>query len=225
MDSIFASAPLLKYISGDELKALKHQTVIRDYKKGEVVFSPGSEPNFMYVLASGFMKISMDLLDGREQVLYIYKEGDFVGGHNLLTKEKYIYRGTCLKASKIILIHSDDFDNILKANNKVLLKILDQSFRRIRRSEELIDRLSVINADMRVAKLILDMVRLYGVAHDDKIFIKSLMSREELGSYSGIARETLSRKLSYFESLGLIKLLPRGEILVLDLEGISNILA
>lgn len=222
MEDRFSKAPLLEYMTDDELKNLNHQPIIKDFKKGEEVFRPGSEPIYMYVIVSGFMKISMDLSDGREQILYIYGGGDFVGGHNLLTEEKYIYRGTCLKSSRIILIHKDDFNRVLKKNNKVLLKVLDQSFKRIRRSEELIDRLSVINADMKVAKLIIDMIPSYGVKEGKNILIRSNMNREELGSYSGITRETLSRKLSYFEDLGLIRLLSRGEILVLDMKGLGE---
>ena len=102
------------------------------------------------------------------------------------------------------------------------IKILDQSFRRIRRSEELIDRLSTLNADMKVAKLLLDLADDVGIVKKDGVLITSHLSREELGSYSGVVRETLSRKLSNFEKMGLIKIIGRNEILITNIRALEK---
>lgn len=224
MDEIkkYLKESLLNYISESQIKNFTHKIELKEMKQGEIVFSHGENPNYMYIICEGFIKISMNLTIGREQILYIYKKGDFIGAHNLLTNERYLYKGTCLKNSKIILIHRDDFNNILKKNNTVLLKILDESHKRIRRGEELIDRLSLINADMRVARTLIDMITVYGINQDEGILLNINMNREELASFAGITRETLSRKLSYFEELGLIKTMVKGDILLIDIKGLSK---
>ena len=214
---------LFKYIKDEDLAKFRIKPEIRKYKKGEKIFSFGDEPNFMYVIINGIIKISMYLTDGREQVLYTYDEGDFVGAHNLLTNEPYLYESTALSETEVLLISKIDFDNILKKNNEILLKILDQSFKRIRRSEELVDRLVGINADFKVAKVLLDLKDELGEERPDGILIRSHLTREELGSYSGVVRETLSRKLSTFEKMGLIKIIARDKILITNVKALEKI--
>lgn len=214
---------LFKYIKDEDLAKFRIKPEIRKYKKGEKIFSFGDEPNFMYVIINGIIKISMYLTDGREQVLYTYDEGDFVGAHNLLTNEPYLYESTALSETEVLLISKIDFDNILKKNNEILLKILDQSFKRIRRSEELVDRLVGINADFKVAKVLLDLKDELGEERPDGILIRSHLTREELGSYSGVVRETLSRKLSSFEKMGLIKIIARDKILITNVKALEKI--
>lgn len=213
---------ILSYLDEKELNSFRIRPQVLEYRKGDIIFSFGDEPNFMYVIIEGFVKISMYLTDGREQILYTYKKDDFVGAHNLLTDENYLYEATALDKTRVLLISKMDFDNILKKNNDILLKILDQSFRRIRRSEELIDRLVGLNADMKVAKLLLDLAYDIGVVKKDGVLIRSHLSREELGSYSGVVRETLSRKLSSFEDRGLIKIIDRGKILITNIEALEK---
>lgn len=213
---------LFKYITDEDIKKFRNKPIIITYKRGEGIFSFGDKANFMYIIIEGFVKISMFLTDGREQVLYTYGKDDFVGAHNLLTDESYLYQATALTEARVILISKLDFDNILKNNKEILLKILDQSFKRIRRSEELIDRLVGINADFKVAQLLLDLSRDLGIVTKDGIKIKSHLTREELGSYSGVVRETFSRKLSSFEKMGIIKIISRDEILITNIKALEK---
>lgn len=220
MDIDYNKVELLKYLSEDEINEFMYKPIIRDYKNNEVIFSPEDKADLMYIVYDGYMKISMFLSDGREQILYIYKKGDFVGGLNLFSGENYQYLGTAIKKCKIIEIHREDFKNILFKKEEFILKVLEQSYKRIRRSEELIDRLSVASANMKVAKLLLDLIRIYGKKREKTTILELNINREELGSYTGITRETMSRKLSYFEELGYIRLLPKSRIEILDIEAL-----
>lgn len=213
---------LLAYLSDEELAKFKIRPQVLLFKNKDVIFTVGSRPDFMYIILEGFIKISMFTFYGREQVLYTYRQGDFVGGHNLLTNEDYRYEARALSKVKVLIISKLDFDNVLIKNNRVLLKILDQSFRRIRRSEELIDRLIGLNADIKVAKLLIDLAYDTGIVKKEGILIKTQLNREDLGSYSGVVRETLSRKLSSFEDMGLIKIINRDEILITNIEALGK---
>ena len=213
---------LLAFLTDEELARFRYRPQVLIYKKGDKIFSFNDPADFMYIILEGFIKISTYLSDGREQILYIYGEEDFVGAHNLLTHESYIYEARALTKARLLIISKIDFNNILIKNNQVLIKILDQSFRRIRRSEDLIDRLSTQNADMKVAKLLLDLADDVGIVKKEGVLVEIHLSREELGSYSGIVRETLSRKLSSFEKMGLIEIIGRNEILIKNMTALEK---
>lgn len=213
---------LLAFLTDEELARFRYRPQVLIYKKGDKIFSFNDPADFMYIILEGFIKISTYLSDGREQILYIYGEEDFVGAHNLLTEENYIYEARALTKARLLIISKIDFENILIKNNQVLIKILNQSFRRIRRSEDLIDRLSTQNADMKVAKLLLDLADDVGIVKKEGVLVGIHLSREELGSYSGIVRETLSRKLSSFEKMGLIEMIGRNEILIKNMMALEK---
>ena len=213
---------LLAFLTDEELARFRYRPQVLIYKKGDKIFSFNDPADFMYIILEGFIKISTYLSDGREQILYIYGEEDFVGAHNLLTEENYIYEARALTKARLLIISKIDFENILIKNNQVLIKILNQSFRRIRRSEDLIDRLSTQNADMKVAKLLLDLAYDVGIVKKEGVLVEIHLSREELGSYSGIVRETLSRKLSSFEKMGLIEIIGRNEILIKNMKALEK---
>lgn len=56
----------------------------------------------------------------------------------------------------------------------------------------------------------------------DNINIDLPINREEMASYIGVTRETISRKLKKFEEEGLIKVVGTKKILILDEEGLNN---
>ncbi len=221
---IIDSTILLHGLDDRDKEFLSENLEIQKFKRGEFIFRHMDEANYMYIMKSGAMKISMDLSDGREQIMYIYRKEDFVGGLNLLTADKYVYNGIALTESEVIKISKNIYNEILIHNENFLREMLIQSFLRIRKSEELIDRLCVINGDMKVAKGLIDLVHMSGKREPDGSFLISPhMNRTELGSYTGLARETVTRKLSYFEDMGYIELLPKGAIRILDMDSLRDL--
>lgn len=219
----YKAIPLLSYLSEEEFRAMDQQFTILTKKKGDPIFQAGDPAEVMYILYKGEMKISMNLSDGREQLMYIYTEGDFVGGLNLLSGDRYVYNGTALTDSIVITISRRDFHEVLLHNNQFLISVLEKSYERIRKSEALIDVLAGINADMRVAKVLLNFVNIYGEKTEGGVLLKLNINREEMGSYSGITRETMSRKLNQFENRGILELLPRGQILIKDIQQLQEL--
>lgn len=220
----YKMVPLLDYLSEEEFLSMNSNFEVLYFKKGDPIFKSGDPASKMFIIYDGFMKISMNLSDGREQILYIYKKGDFVGGLNLLSGDKYVYNGTALKNTTVITISNDDFHEVLLKNSKFVMKVLEKSYERIRRSEELIDRLCVINADLKVAKVLINLIKVYGEKTDEGILLNLTINQEELGSFTGITRETMSRKLNQFEDQGLIKIVSRGKILIKDIKGLSKLI-
>ncbi|MGI6641506.1 MAG: Crp/Fnr family transcriptional regulator [Limnochordia bacterium] len=100
--------------------------------------------------------------------------------------------------------------------------MLSKSFERIRWAEELIQRLATSNASMKTAGLLLKLVKRLGVETEEGIRLELSMSREELGNYSGLRRETITRKLGEFRELGYIELVGNRVIIVKDLEALES---
>lgn len=218
----YKEIPLLSYLTEEEFFKMNSTFEVLQFKKGDIIFKSQDPADKMYILIDGFMKVSMYLSDGREQLLYIYKKGDFLGGLNLLSGDKYAYNGSALWDTTVITVSKSDFYNVLLKNNNFLIKVLEKSYERIRRAESLIDRLSVINTDVKVAKLLINLIKIYGSQEEGGILLDLNITQEELGSFTGLTRETMSRKLKQFEDMGLLKIISRGKILIKDIKKLSE---
>lgn len=219
----YKQIPLLNYLTEDEFYKMESNFEVLQFKRNEHIFNSGDPASKMFILYSGFMKITKILSDGREQMMYLYQPGDFVGGLNLLSGDTYVYNGVALRDCVVITISKQDFHEVLMKNTDFMRSVLVKSYERIRRAEALVDRLSVINADLKVAKALINLIKVYGQQTDKGILLKLTLNQEELGSYAGVTRETMSRKLRQFEEAGLIKILGRSRILLVDVKGLSDL--
>lgn len=213
--------PLFASFTDEELREIRRGLKLETFKRGDGIFSSGDSADRMFIVYEGFMKISMYLSDGREQILYIYKKHDFVGGFNILYQDKYVYNASATTNAKIIVISKYDFENIMLKNKDFVLKVLEEAYFRIRKSEELIDRLSVINADMKLAKALINLIKISGSITDGKVAVDLKINREEMGSFTGLTRETISRKLSQFQDEGIITV-ERNKIIIEDIKKLSD---
>ncbi|NLA75887.1 MAG: Crp/Fnr family transcriptional regulator [Deltaproteobacteria bacterium] len=222
MISALRSLPLLNEIDEKDLEHVLDEIILARVKTGDYIFKTGDSPDFMYLIFKGQMKIYFNTIDGDEQIFYIYKEGDFVGGHNLLMKTNYRYMGRALTDCKVVAIPKDTFHKYFYNSPELLRSVLSKSFERIRWAEDLIQRLSTSNATMKTAGLLIKLKNRIGIETEEGIRLELPLNREELGNYSGLRRETITRKLGEFKELGYIDLQGNKVIIIKDLESLED---
>ncbi len=208
--------PLLRHLSVSEFDELAHSVAVRKVKKGEFIFRSGDPAEVLYIVCEGQFKILTHTPDGREQIMYIYNPGDFVGGLNLLKSHSYLYFGQALEDGVICTMDKPFFDRTCLNNPVILRQILEKSYDRIRWAEELVTRLSSSNAGLKVAELLLRMGDRYGSPSPEGTRIDLSLNREELGSYAGLTRETITRKLGEFKELGYVDYTSNRYIVIKD---------
>lgn len=70
----------------------------RKYKKGQIIFFEGDISDKLYIINKGKIKIYRYTKEGKEQILYILSEGDFIGDLSLLKKGKHEFNAEALVA-------------------------------------------------------------------------------------------------------------------------------
>jgi pyruvate formate lyase activating enzyme len=220
--SVLRGLPLFNDLNEEDVEDVLQQVILADIKAGEYIFKTGDPPEAMYLIYKGQMKIFINTMDGEEQIFYIYRDGDFVGGLNLLVETPYRYIGQALTDCKVVVIPKTAFDKYFYHSPVVLRSVLVKSFERIRWAEDLIQRLATSNASMKTAGLLLKLAKRIGVETEEGIKLELSMNREELGNYSGLRRETITRKLGEFRELGYIELVGNKVIIIKDLEALES---
>jgi len=88
--------------------------VRKQYKKGELIIIEGSELEHMIIINTGRVKAFRDTNEGKEQILYIFSEGDFFGEKNLLRDREAAYNVEALEETGVCTIHKKAFQKLLR---------------------------------------------------------------------------------------------------------------
>ena len=214
--------PLLSSLSKQELEKLTEEVIIKDYKKGDRIFRRGDKADGLFIVCTGKMKITKTLSDGREQILYIYSPGDFIGAFNLLKADRFEFDATAIEPTRMSILKKGSFDAIILKNPEMTLKVLEKAYDRINSIESLVERLSIGNSTAKVASMLLSLVKEFGKQTPDGILLDLTMNREEMASLAGIARETVIRKMKEFQREGILEDRGNRKVLIKSLTGLQQ---
>ena len=78
--------------------------------------------------------------------------------------------------------------------------------------------------DVRLAVLLSNLAEGFGVEQNGGILISLPLSREDMASYLGLTRETVSRRLSALQAEGIVSLQGGRKIVVLDLKRLKELI-
>jgi len=218
------SIPLLSNLELEQAREISEGVSSRSVKRGEFLFRQGQKADRLYIICMGKVKLYKPQMDGKEQILYILSEGDFFGAFNLLKEDRLQYNAVALEDTQVTTLAKEEFDKIILLDPTITLKVFEKAYERIKKVESLVERLSTSSLDAKVAGLLLNLVEGFGTRVPEGILLSLTINREEMGSYAGIARETISRKLKLFQEMGYISFIGTKKIVIRDLKALEALL-
>jgi CRP-like cAMP-binding protein len=214
---------LFSSLSDKDLNNVVSLVTKQSFQKGDIVFSEGEIFDKLYIINSGSIKIYKYTKDGKEQILYILKEGEFLGDLSLLKRATFKFYATALEFTDICIIHKDDFDTLIKTNPDISIKVLEYAHDRISSLENLVQTLTTKDVEVRLASLLLNLSTTFGTKTNKGIEITLPLTREDMANFIGVTRETISRKLSYLQSQNIIEIFENKIIIIIDVTRLKEL--
>lgn len=214
---------LFSSLSDKDLNKVVSLVTQRSFDKGDTIFSEGEIFDKLFIINSGSMKVYKYTKDGKEQILYILKEGEFLGDLNLLKKDTFSFSATALENTNICIIHKDDFDTLMNSNPNISIKVLEYAHDRITSLENLVQTLTTKDVEVRLATLLLNLSKTFGIKTTKGIEITLSLTREDMANFIGVTRETISRKLSHFQNENIIEIFDNKLILIKDMNALKEL--
>lgn len=214
--------PIFNCLNRRELKQVVSLIIQKEYEKNAMVISEGSIPQDFIVVCKGRIKVFGYSNDGKEQIMYILTKGDFLGGKNLFHDIKANFNAQAMEDTVVCTIEKHKFQKLLIKYPGISLKIMDVLNDRLEKMESMFRRISPKDVDSRVNMVLLELSRKYGKKQDGSVLIELPMSREEMANYIGVARETVSRKLTSLKDEGIIEIIGNKKILILKEEALES---
>lgn len=193
--------PIFNHLTVEQMDEIMEVVHTVSYKKGEFIYRAGETSDALYIVNRGRVKMYRLAESGKEQLLRLLSPGEFTGELALFKKSVQEAYAEALVDSEICQIKGDDLQDLLLRYPTISLKILTEFARRLEASEKQATSFATEKVDTRIAVFLAECVRNDEV---NEALIDLPMSRKDLASYLGTTPETMSRKLTEFESLGLI---------------------
>ena len=189
------------------------------FKKGQVIFSEGSTPLGAFFLKKGKVKISKTGSQGKEQIIRIVTQSEFLSHTDLFTNSRYSTSAKALEDSYLLFISKQEFWDMLREQNHLFEQLLQQISLDVKSVEGKIVDLAYKPVRGRLADAILDLDKKF---NEDTGQHYVFITRADLASYVGTVKETVNRLLSEFRNERLIA--TNGtRINLLDINGLNRI--
>lgn len=217
--------PIFESLSEEELDRIINIRKHMEVKKGENLFLEGDKVSKLFIISDGIIKLTKSTTNGKEQIINILTVGDFLGESNILGETlSSNVSAIAVKNTELCTISREDLKEILYDNPTIALKLLSELNKRLNEVENLTSNLSNNNPEARIICMLLEFAEKYGNNINEKIEITLPINREEMANYCGIARETLSRKLTILENEEIIKSVGTKKIIINNLSSLEELI-
>jgi len=218
----FRSQSVLRDLPAEDLDGLTANQIVQTYRKGEIIFKEGGLPSGIFYIISGKVKKYKAVEGKGEQIIYIANTGELLGYHAVLSRERFPDSASTLEESEIGFIPKEDFMGVLERSTMLsgrLLKTLSHEFTVFVNGLALFAQRTVRE---RLALQLIVLREKYKVNFQPGIPVVIDLSREDLASLVGTARENVVRSLSQLKDEGAIQTKGR-KIVVVDVKRLIEI--
>jgi len=212
--TLTGSASLFADLAQEDLDALVSHFSRQAYQKGEKLVEAGGPGGSVFIIETGQVRISLPGSDGREVTLAHLGPGDCFGEMSMLDGEPRSAAVTAVDETAVLIGTRDDFMRSIEANPRIAMNLLVMMSTRLRAANEIIESLSFLDVQGRVARLLLDVAQKEGVEVPEGLQIPLPYTRQEMANIVSTSRETLTRVLKNFERLRYLRLMRRKAIIL-----------
>jgi len=201
--------PLFSELSESSATTLARACRFQQIKKGEILFFQSDASEQAYIVRSGIMSIVLNSPDGRDMVINEMRAGEMFGELGILTKQPRSTSAIARTDSEILAIPSQAFIWLIDEAPQLTRRLLDITASRLQRSGEREGALAFMDAQARLARLLLELDK----QEHEKGYIT--ISQEELAHHTGLIRQTVAKALGKWRRDGWL-ITGRGRIMLLD---------
>lgn len=176
---------------------------ISTYRKSETVFRQGDKADAVYYLLSGECKVTIVSTQGKEAVIALPKQGDFLGEGCLSGQARRLATVTAVTDSEVMRIGKEAMVRVLHDEPQFSELFLEHLLARNARVEaDLVDQL-FNSSEKRLARILLLLANFGKEGKPEPVMAK--ISQETLAEMVGTTRSRVSFFMNKFRKLGFIE--------------------
>ena len=198
------SVPLFLDLNDEELAIVGERCTPRKYPKNSMIILEEEFGDIIFIIINGTVKITRVNDEGKEVILSLLGPGEIFGEMAILDGEARSANALAQEDCDLLAIQKSEFLSLLKNNFKISFALMGELAKRLRKSDQQIEALSLSDAEHRIGVSILNLAEDMGVIRKGQVTIEKLPFQQDIANMSGTSRETVSRVLKLFEDRTMI---------------------
>jgi CRP/FNR family transcriptional regulator, cyclic AMP receptor protein len=196
--------PFLGQLGSRDADALMRRVRRRTVRKSQLILRAGAAGHDVVVVLSGHVKLVAYGADRREVVLAIRGGGELIGEMAALAGQRRTATAIAVDDVEVGYLAADELKSFLADHPDVALVLIRMLVRRLSEADR--DRVDLATQDSvgMVAKRLLELAADHGTRVGTGTLIEFALTQDELASWTGATRETVSRALRLMRRLGWI---------------------
>jgi CRP/FNR family transcriptional regulator len=189
-----------RHLTKKELHFVNGNRYEATFKPGEIMIKQGSPTASALFLASGIAKIYMEGIRGRNFIMSIAKPGRMIMGPGAYVNSRHTYTVSAITDVHACFIRFDVFRHLVKVNGAFAESMLEDISKKSLRTHSRMVNLAHKKMPGRLAEILIYFA--------DEVFQSDeydmILSRQELGEMTNMAKESVVRILKDFDGAGVI---------------------
>jgi CRP-like cAMP-binding protein len=200
LDTIHVFADL----NEDELDHVANLCTPRVYPKNSMIILEEEFGDTVFGIVSGTVKITRVNDEGKEVILALLGQGELFGELAILDGEARSANALAQDKCILLAFPKGEFLNLLKNKFKISFALMGELAKRLRKSDQQIEALSLSDAEHRIGVSLLNLAEDMGIIKKGQVTIDKLPFQQDIANMAGTSRETVSRVMKMFEEKNMI---------------------
>ena len=205
-------------LTKEEIRLVDESRYEATFKPGEIILKQGSPANSAVFLANGMAKVYIEGLGGKNFILGIVLPTNLILGPGVHISNRHSYSVSAMTVVQACFISFDLINKLMKQNTSFALGMLEDLSIKSQNVHNKLVSLTQKKMPGRIAEALLFLSNV--VFKTDEF--DPILSRQELGEMTNMAKESVVRILKELEGTGVIKS-SHSRIKILDKEKLKLI--
>ena len=196
-------AEIWSILNGDEKRLIVDNFHIQTYKKNQLIYAEGDEPEYLWCLLKGKVKKFKSGVGGRVQILRLIRPVQYFGYRAYFADEQYVSSAAAFEPSTLGTLPLSLVREMINKNIDLAWYFIRELSHNLGGSDTRIVNLTQKHIRGRLAEALIVLRDNYGY-EDDDLTLKIYMAREDLANLSNMTTANAIRTLSTFVNEKLI---------------------
>ncbi len=211
-----------QYLTNDEIRLVNDNRYEATFKPGEIILKQGSPSSNALFMASGMAKTYIEGVNGKNFIMSIALPGRLIVGPGAYVDSRHSYTVSAITAVQACFINFEIFKHLVRVNGAF--------------AEGLLEDISAKSLNTLNRMVSLSQKKMHGRLADallyfsDSVFksdeYEMILSRQELGEMTNMAKECVVRILKELEDSGVVysdsskvKIIDKERLIQISLKG------
>ena len=181
--------PLFSELAPEDLRLICECGATKTYPRHSIIINEGDLSDTLYIILTGKAKVYVSEADGREVTLSILGPGEFFGELSLIDEAPRSASVATLESTSLSLVSKVGFQQCIKKNPEIALKLMRVLSHRIRSLTESVKSLALLDVYGRVARTLETLA----ITKNGAQVVEQRLTHQDIANMVGASREMVSR--------------------------------